>query len=139
MHYYGLLQKQSYELGQKLGCGGDGTVYEIQGYPDLVAKIYRPGRFASDEDRATMDRKLKAMLSIKIRDRVDGILRLAWPRDILYEDGTMVGFVMMRLVTIGKFIIYIIRASDQECSPNSHGNMRFNFPIIFLGWYGMLT
>ena len=97
MHYYGLLKKQSYEIGQKLGCGGDGMVYKIQGFPDLVAKIYRPGRFASDEDRTTMDRKLKAMLSIKIRDRVDGILRLAWPLDILYEDEAMVGFVMTRL------------------------------------------
>ena len=86
-----------YMLGKQLGDGGEGIVNEIQGENSKVAKIYRADRFKTDQDRFTMERKLKAMLDMNISVYVDGKLRLAWPLDILYENGSMVGFVMPKI------------------------------------------
>ena len=81
-----------YTLGAQLGTGGEGIVSEIQGENSKVAKIYKADRFKTDQDRFTMERKLKAMLDMNISVYVDGKLRLAWPLDILYENGSMVQF-----------------------------------------------
>lgn len=86
-----------YTLGAQLGTGGEGIVSEIQGENSKVAKIYKADRFKTDQDRFTMERKLKAMLDMNISVYVDGKLRLAWPLDILYENGSMVGFVMPKI------------------------------------------
>lgn len=86
-----------YMLGKQLGDGGEGIVNEIQGENSKVAKIYRADRFKTDQDRFTMERKLKAMLDMNISVYVDGKLRLTWPLDILYENGSMVGFVMPKI------------------------------------------
>ena len=83
-----------YKLEKQLGSGGEGSVYTIAGHSDKVAKIYKAERFHSTHDRTTMDRKLQAMLAMKIPAPADGIIRLAWPQDILYDNGRMVGFVM---------------------------------------------
>lgn len=86
-----------YTLGAQLGTGGEGIVSEIQGENSKVAKIYKADRFKTDQDRFTMERKLKAMLDMNISAYVDGKLRLTWPLDILYENGSMVGFVMPKI------------------------------------------
>ena len=86
-----------YTLGAQLGTGGEGIVSEMQGEISKVAKIYKADRFKTDQDRFTMERKLKAMLDMNISVYVDGKLRLAWPLDILYENGSMVGFVMPKI------------------------------------------
>lgn len=86
-----------YTLGKQLGTGGEGIVSEIQGENSKVAKIYKADRFKTDQDRFTMERKLKAMLDMNISVYVDGKLRLTWPLDILYENGSMVGFVMPKI------------------------------------------
>ena len=86
-----------YTLGAQLGTGGEGIVSEIQGENSKVAKIYKADRFKTDQDRFTMERKLKAMLDMNISVYVDGKLRLTWPLDILYENGSMVGFVMPKI------------------------------------------
>lgn len=86
-----------YTLGAQLGTGGEGIVSEIQGENSKVTKIYKADRFKTDQDRFTMERKLKAMLDMNISVYVDGKLRLAWPLDILYENGSMVGFVMPKI------------------------------------------
>lgn len=86
-----------YTLGKQLGDGGEGIVSEIQGENSKVAKIYRADRFKTDQDRFTMERKLKAMLDMNISVYVDGKRRLTWPLDILYENGSVVGFVMPKI------------------------------------------
>ncbi len=42
---YSDLSGKKYILGQLLGMGGEGTVYEIDGDSSLAAKIYRANRF----------------------------------------------------------------------------------------------
>ncbi len=97
LSYAGLAGKKKYLLGQQLAKGGEGIVYEVDGDSTLVAKIYKPDRFVDESEKKTMERKLKAMLAMKVDAVVDGKLRLAWPQDILYENGSIVGFVMPRL------------------------------------------
>lgn len=99
LSYSGLSGKKKYLLGQQLAAGGEGIVYEIDGDSTHVAKIYKPDRFKNDAEKQTMERKLKAMLAMKVDAIVDGTLRLAWPQDILYENGSIVGFIMPRIHT----------------------------------------
>ncbi len=88
---------KNYTLGKELGAGGEGIVYEVQGDNSKVAKIYKNDKFKTPNDRMTMDRKLKAMIRMNIPVYVDGKLRLAWPLDILYQNGSMVGFIMPKI------------------------------------------
>ena len=93
----GIHQGTLYTAGRLLGSGGEGDVYDISGLPDKVLKIYHPSHFANDSERSTMERKLRAMLNMNVDTVVDGKLRLAWPTDIVYENGKMVGFVMPKI------------------------------------------
>ena len=86
-----------YTPGNQLGSGGEGTVYAISGLSDKVLKIYHPTHFKTEANRSTMERKLRAMLKMNVDTIVDGKLRLAWPTDIVYENGKMVGFVMPKV------------------------------------------
>ena len=94
MKKYAGLSGNNYALDQKLGEGGEGIVYAIKGDNSKVAKIYKPSHFKNASERETMNRKLRVMLKLGISPVVDGKLRLAWPQDILYESGEMVGFIM---------------------------------------------
>ena len=78
---------KKYSTTQKLAEGGEGAVYKISNNSSQVAKIYKPGHFKTDAECKTMERKLIAMLSFNIPTVVDGKLRLAWPQDILYQNG----------------------------------------------------
>lgn len=86
-----------YTLGRQLGIGGEGTVYEIIGSSDKVLKIYHSTHFKTEAERSIMERKLRAMLNMNVAAVVDNKLRLAWPTDIVYENGKMVGFVMPKV------------------------------------------
>ena len=97
MAYYTGAYGATYNLGSQLGAGGEGTVYAIQGSPDKVAKLYKPDKFKSKALRDEKERKLKVMIGMNIKAKIDGILRLAWPVDVLYNQGQMVGFVMPKI------------------------------------------
>ncbi len=81
---------QAIQLGRQLGAGGAGTVYEIEGQPDLVAKRYH--QVPSVEHVA----RLKT-LAQQSDDRLTKIA--AWPTDILLDkpNGKVIGFVMPRV------------------------------------------
>lgn len=107
MQTYTGMSGSKYILASVVGSGGEGTVYDISGRSDIVGKIYSDTIFKTDIDRQTMERKLKTMIGMNIRIKVDGILRLAWPLDILYKQGRMMGFVMPKI--INKLNIYDIQ------------------------------
>lgn len=73
-------------LGKLVGKGGEGTVYEVVGRPDRVAKIYHQP--IAGEKVA----KIEAMVAM----RNDRLLSLAaWPLDVLrYSQGQPCGLVM---------------------------------------------
>ena len=90
------------------GEGGEGRVYRLRGLPDLAAKIYHEDRYTyPPRDRTYMDRKLKAMLRL----HPGAAHSLAWPVDVLYLHGRMVGYVMPLIRSMHK--IYDV------CRPDS--------------------
>ncbi|KLJ01303.1 hypothetical protein [Luteimonas sp. FCS-9] len=76
-------------LGTLLGKGGEGSVYEVSGRPELAAKIYLA---PANEERSA---KLAVMPSL----RTSVISQLtAWPIDVLRQpDGKVRGFLMENL------------------------------------------
>lgn len=97
MAYYTGAYGTIYNLGNQIGSGGEGIVYAIQGSNDKVAKLYKADKLANKMLRDAKERKLKAMMGMNIKYTIDGVLRLAWPIDVLYNQGQMVGFVMPKL------------------------------------------
>lgn len=129
-NYTGVAGRKHYTLGQQLAAGGEGIVYEISGDSSHVAKIYKPGRFSSEAEKNTMERKLKAMLSMNIPATVDGLLRLAWPQDILYENGKIVGFIMPRINTKYK-IFDVYRTGRNSIREREYTNYTWKYSVQF--------
>ena len=76
-------------LGPEIGRGGEGSVYEVVGAPDLVAKVYTDGR--ADDRRE----KIEAMAAAGLHRQASHI---SFPIDVLLGDkGTFVGFTMRRI------------------------------------------
>lgn len=79
---------KDYELAQTpFAQGGEGMIYNIVGVSDKVAKLYKQGKMTAD-----LERKLIKMVddppSKSIMDQI------AWPKDVLYQNGRPVGFLM---------------------------------------------
>lgn len=70
-----------------LGKGGEGTVYEVEGMPGYVLKIY-----ASEKRNEERLHKLTAMLASPLPD--DAISQVTWPVDIVAENRSFMGYVM---------------------------------------------
>ena len=70
-----------------LGKGGEGTVYEVEGMPGYVLKIYAPEK--RNEERL---HKLTAMLASPLPDVA--ISQVTWPVDIVSENRAFMGYVM---------------------------------------------
>lgn len=76
---------RSFELGDEIGCGREGSVYRIMGEP-FVAKIYHN----PTPQIAHKIESMAAILSVLYERKEQLILKLAWPNGGLYErpDGT---------------------------------------------------
>lgn len=141
MEYYGRLGTE-YRLGEKLGSGGEGSVWTISsaGKNGLVAKLYNYNRFKTIEERDKLERKVKTMVEMNIPCVIDGALRLAWPQDVLYESGNFIGFVMPRIESTYK--IFDICRSDpnlvrDKLYPNYNWKyaVKFAYHFAYLVWY----
>ena len=100
--YYGV-SKTQYVLDSRLGGGGEGEVYSIQGRRDLVAKLYISKKFKptkyNPNPRQQLKEKIETMLDQPVRAYTPkGILIVAWPQDALYDgSGQFVGYTMPRV------------------------------------------
>src|SRR5438067_8763273 len=76
-------------LGNELGRGGEGVVYDVNGRADCVAKIYLSSPAA----------ELQAKLSVMAGMAEPGLLRLAaWPTSTLHgPTGSVIGFIMPKV------------------------------------------
>ena len=74
-----------------IGSGGEGDIYPIRGESGKVAKIYKPSAMTLE-----LEEKLKVMVANPPNKAV--FTQVAWPLDVLYDDGGQCrGFVMPRL------------------------------------------
>lgn len=91
------LAKRSIRLSGVLGKGGEGIVYEVTDDSHQVAKIYHPAYRNIDRER-----KLKAMVINPPQDDTRKLspphISIAWPTDLLYEQGRFVGYLMPRII-----------------------------------------
>ena len=79
----------SVRLGQQLGRGGEGAVYDCEGRHDFVAKVYTtpPDRTKVEKLAAMAQAASPSLLSIA-----------AWPVELLWDDRRIVrGFIMPRV------------------------------------------
>ena len=85
--YYKALIKNGYELEPSpIRCGGEGSIFLVQGNSSIAAKVYSHGNAPKE--------KLYQMLKMPLAQKSDYI---AWPQDILFnQTGTPAGFIMKR-------------------------------------------
>lgn len=78
-------------LGAELGGGGEGKIYEVNGEPSLVAKVYHQGKNTNEE-------KLKVMFANAPQDPTSSQnhVSIAWTVDLLCSANSqqIVGFLM---------------------------------------------
>ena len=67
--------------------GGEGQIFNINGMPDKVAKLYKAGKITADHER-------KLIKMVMTPPDQDVLSQIAWPLDVLYDNGTFVGFIM---------------------------------------------
>lgn len=83
--------------------GSEGKLYDIQGKPDYVAKIFRTAELARKREP-----KLRAMCQLPSMCSLPP--NLTWPVNLLHDDsGAFVGFIMKRLqpnATLDKLFAY---------------------------------
>lgn len=134
--YYGRNGK-AYELGQKIGAGGEGTVYCIDSEPGKTAKI-----FHDNKDSETMRRKIETMMSMQIEPVIDGILRMAWPQDILMDGNKFVGYVMPYVQAPYEiFQVYRDDADRDRIFPdyNWKYSVQYAYNLSWVVWYAHLN
>ena len=82
--------------GNSFAKGGEGEIFNLVGKSDAVAKIYPLGKRTTERER-----KLLSMVAIQ-----PGINQYSWPSDVLYENGSFVGYVMPKISGIELRNIY---------------------------------
>ena len=125
---------KEYELGKKIGAGGEGTVYQISNQKGYVAKVFHAGT----KDANYMRRKIETMINMPIKPIIDGVLRIAWPEDILLDGTNFVGYVMPE-VTAPYEIFYVYR-DDAEREKFLPGytwkySVQYAYNLSWVVWY----
>lgn len=83
---------RNYNLAGKLGQGGEGAVFEIEGSPDKVAKIYHEAKLSADRE---LEGKIRTMIQQPVRSFMGDVLTVTWPQDALFDhNGKFRGYVM---------------------------------------------
>jgi len=99
-------------LGKKLGAGGEGAVYDVEGYPDRVVKVYHK------RPQAEQLKKLQAMIE-------NGSERLTtmstWPLSLVRNDrGVAIGFIMPKLRSNYKEVLQLYSPANRKTAfPNA--------------------
>ena len=99
----------------EIGRGGEGAVYQVNSYPDLVAKIYLA------KPALPTIRKLETMLAYppRIKNIRTGHVCVAWPVDILKgSNGGVIGFLMQKVEKKNGLVDYYNPALRRTEAPN---------------------
>lgn len=69
--------------------GGEGQIFNIDGNSGKVAKLYKQGRITVEQER----KLIKMVMTPPSQDVLD---QIAWPLDVLYDNGQAAGFIMRK-------------------------------------------
>ena len=76
--YFNRTKTTRFELSEKtISSGGEGSVYDIVGSSDKVAKIYHESRRTESREK-----KIEAMVRIPASD----LPECAWPQEMLFQE-----------------------------------------------------
>jgi serine/threonine protein kinase len=96
MWYTDKNRHQKYQLAREIHKGGEGSIWEVQGHPYLVAKIYH-----EDKRSAPRFRKLQIMIAHPPHNPTQHLNHpsFVWPTEILYnpQDRQPIGYLMPKI------------------------------------------
>jgi hypothetical protein len=78
-------------VGEEIGSGNEGTVYEIEGGKSNVIKIF------NESDRHDKEEKIRAMIKNDCRPQDPNTKSLIWPQSIVTKNGKFLGYKMQRV------------------------------------------
>ena len=102
------------QLGAILARAGEGTIYEILGRPDWVAKIFHPDLKALHAKKA----KVAAMAATRLDSarQSDGFVVLTWPLHVIDSDDVC-GYVMSRIDVSNAVEIHSVSNPTDRTNP----------------------
>ena len=105
----------SVRLGAVVARAGEGTIYEVVGHGDWVAKIFH----ADLKDVAAKVAKVAAMIASPPEGvrQADGFVVLTWPLHVVSGDGGVVGYVMPRLDISNAVEIHTVSNPSNRANP----------------------
>lgn len=83
--------------GRLISDGGEGKIYEVQGNSSLYLKIYKD----NSQGKTIITQELQHKLEYMKKNPPMSLIKkgcLAWPIDILFSQGKLIGFVMPKLI-----------------------------------------
>ncbi|MBN3458864.1 hypothetical protein JNN96_33035 [Mycobacterium sp. DSM 3803] len=101
-------------LGAVLARAGEGTIHEVAGRPDRVAKIFHPDL----KELAAKRNKVAAMVASPPENMIqpDGFVVLTWPLHTIEGDG-MSGYIMSRIDTANAVEIHSVSNPAGRLNP----------------------
>ena len=75
--------------GEKLGEGGEGAVYLVDGDPGSVVKIWHQGSAPQDADA-----KFRYMVNNPVERGMGATWRITWPQHLVIDNGVVAGYTM---------------------------------------------
>jgi len=98
-------------LEGKIGSGGEGDIFEVQGQPSWAAKVYTPPNRTPEREA-----KLSYMAQHPPHDPFGGKhITFAWPLELLYDEARrFIGFVMPRLETHTALLFQIYHPAEAK-------------------------
>jgi DNA-binding helix-hairpin-helix protein with protein kinase domain len=113
MWYTDKNRHQNYQLTREIHKGGEGSIWEVQGHPYLVAKIYH-----EDKRSETRFRKLQIMIAHPPHNPTQHLNHpsFVWPTEILYnpQDRQPVGYLMPKIQNMHPIIHAFTPKSRQK-------------------------
>lgn len=106
---------ETVELTTVLAKAGEGTIYEVAGHPDWVAKVFHP----TLGDLQTKVDKVRAMITSPPSGAVqkDDFVVLTWPLHTVAAEGQVVGYVMPRIDTATAVEIHSLSNPSNRMNP----------------------
>lgn len=105
------LKGKRYVLTSQKAKGGEGTVFTADD-PAVAVKVYH-------HPSAWTEKKLKCMVKHPLNPYADGVhLLIAWPLDVVYENGTFVGYVMPFVKDT--YPIYVLCRNNESHTHDCH-------------------
>ncbi len=103
------------QLGEVLAKAGEGSIYEVAGRTDLVAKLFHP-TLADREEKLD---KVAAMVDSPPSGAVqsDGFVVLTWPQHVLHNSARPVGYLMPRVDTTTAVEIHAVSNPFHRANP----------------------